>query len=150
MYEEWLQQQKKKQVNAQIVSFVARFAKANGNDTEWQKVKRDYEDSDIWKSLRAQVLKRAHNQCERCKGSTNSVGPLQVHHNTYERVGGREKMSDLEGLCFPCHKIANEEREQLRSTEREENYQVARLAGTLNWFATRYLKLGEDWNVVDP
>ncbi len=149
MHEEWLEQQKRKRIETQIKEFVDRFARASGNDEEWQDVKRDYENSEIWKDLREKALKRAHDQCERCRGSTNVVGPLQVHHNTYERIGGREKMTDLEALCFKCHREAHRERDQIHADEREENYWDARLEGAINWFATRILKLDEGWE-YDP
>lgn len=38
-------------------------------------------------------------QCEKCR----STKRLQVHHETYERIG-RERLSDLTLLCDSCHK----------------------------------------------
>lgn len=54
------------------------------------------------------IRKRAGGYCERCGDRTRR---LEVHHLTYERFG-RELLTDLQGLCEPCHKIADEERKR--------------------------------------
>lgn len=51
-----------------------------------------------WKWRRKQAKKRASFRCRRC----GSSGPLEVHHRNYKRLG-KEKDSDLEVLCSPCH-----------------------------------------------
>lgn len=61
---------------------------------------RDYLLTPEWKAKRRQALKFQGNHCQVCR-STNG---LNVHHNTYERVG-EESMDDLAVLCRSCHRI---------------------------------------------
>ncbi|MEY2907188.1 MAG: hypothetical protein RLZZ408_1659 [Verrucomicrobiota bacterium] len=63
---------------------------------------------DWWTYYRPTIIRRAGGSCERCGGKTRR---LEVHHLTYERFG-RELLTDLQGLCEPCHKIADEERKR--------------------------------------
>ena len=60
---------------------------------------REYIESDIWEKKRQERLDLAGERCELCNRSSN----LDVHHRTYERFGGDEKMSDLIVLCRTCH-----------------------------------------------
>jgi 5-methylcytosine-specific restriction endonuclease McrA len=53
-----------------------------------------------WHNKRQRVLQRDNHRCALC-GSTHQ---LEVHHNTYERLG-HEKRSDLITLCADCHAI---------------------------------------------
>jgi hypothetical protein len=63
---------------------------------------------DWWTYYRPTIIRRAGGCCERCGAKTRR---LEVHHLTYERFG-RELLTDLQGLCEPCHKIADEERKR--------------------------------------
>jgi len=63
---------------------------------------------DWWGWYVPTVRKRAGGRCERCWERTRR---LEVHHLTYERFG-RELLTDLQGLCKPCHDIADEERKR--------------------------------------
>ena len=56
--------------------------------------------SPAWASRRRRALTRAGNRCQVC-GRTRR---LQVHHNTYERLG-HEADHDLTVLCFECHTL---------------------------------------------
>lgn len=58
----------------------------------------EYLQSDHWQETRQQALDRAGNACQLCK----STDRLDVHHNTYERLG-RELPQDLIVLCHDCH-----------------------------------------------
>lgn len=60
---------------------------------------RDYLTSDTWQEKRRSKFDQVGRRCERC-GSTDRI---QVHHQTYERLG-HELLSDLEVLCGDCHK----------------------------------------------
>lgn len=40
---------------------------------------------------------------KKCQACGTGVGPIHVHHMTYDRLG-RELLTDLCGLCDPCHK----------------------------------------------
>jgi hypothetical protein len=53
-----------------------------------------------WREIRTEALALGGHKCNRC---ADILGPLHVHHKTYERVGGRERMADLEVLCEACH-----------------------------------------------
>lgn len=59
----------------------------------------DYLKSPHWKAIRQKALKRAGYKCQLCSETKN----LQVHHNTYERLGC-EYLTDLTVLCNKCHK----------------------------------------------
>lgn len=69
--------------------------------------------SDRWQELRKARLKIANYKCENCHKSK----PLQVHHKTYERFGGNERMSDLLALCYKCHKEFDKKRKNQESQE---------------------------------
>lgn len=57
-----------------------------------------YMASPQWECLTASVRARANHLCERCQGA-----PIdEVHHLTYRRRF-RERLTDLQGLCNPCH-----------------------------------------------
>lgn len=63
-----------------------------------------------WSITRLEAKERAGWKCQRCY----SLGPLEVHHLTYRRVG-RERPSDLVVLCETCHLIEHHDpRPQLR------------------------------------
>jgi len=51
-----------------------------------------------WALKRQEVRKRSGGTCERC----HRAKMQDVHHLTYERVGG-ELLTDLLGVCRPCH-----------------------------------------------
>lgn len=59
--------------------------------------------SDTWEHLRSLKLRQARNRCEKC-GDTER---LEVHHLTYDRFGGDERMTDLQVLCHTCHEDAH-------------------------------------------
>lgn len=63
---------------------------------------------DWWGWYVPAIRRRAGGRCERCNERTRR---LEVHHLTYERFG-RELLTDLQGLCEPCHKKADEERKR--------------------------------------
>ena len=59
-----------------------------------------YLNSSSWKQKRKIALKRA---CYRCQLCSQAQTRLEVHHNSYERLG-REQIEDLCVLCTSCHK----------------------------------------------
>lgn len=68
--------------------------------TERQRWYREvYLKSAHWKSFRKIALASHGRMCAKCC----SFKRLQVHHLTYERLG-RELISDVQVLCFDCHK----------------------------------------------
>jgi 5-methylcytosine-specific restriction endonuclease McrA len=60
-----------------------------------------YMASKRWKQLRQDKLQQADHKCELC-GTTPDKHKLDVHHLTYQRLGG-ELLSDLQVLCYQCH-----------------------------------------------
>ena len=84
--------------------------KTMADRAEWlkQEVKKDRYDQFMasveWWIIRDLKLSIAGYRCEQC----NAEGPiLDVHHLTYERFGGDERMTDLHVLCRPCHNQAH-------------------------------------------
>ncbi len=67
-----------------------------------QREYRKYTHSKVWRKVRAPILVRANGHCERCSTATET---LQVHHLTYERVGGDELPEDLQAICGRCHLV---------------------------------------------
>jgi 5-methylcytosine-specific restriction endonuclease McrA len=67
--------------------------------------------SQRWRDFRALALELANYTCEHCGASerTNRLLVLDVHHKTYTRLG-RERTSDVDVLCRPCHRKADERR----------------------------------------
>ena len=59
--------------------------------------------SDTWGVIRDAKLAIARHRCEKC-GARKT---LDVHHLTYDRFGGDERMTDLQVLCRPCHNKAH-------------------------------------------
>ncbi len=58
----------------------------------------DYLKTDHWKNTRDEAVKAVGGRCQLC----SSMESLNVHHNSYERLGC-ELQSDLLVLCRPCH-----------------------------------------------
>ncbi|QQV92427.1 HNH endonuclease [Streptomyces phage Forrest] len=74
-----------------------------------------YIGSDRWKLVCARYWTTFGRKCQACGSRKN----LHVHHNTYERFG-RERLSDLTGVCQSCHKAIHaihrrDRRKSLRS-----------------------------------
>ena len=135
---EWLKQ---KLLEQEVKKWTSKFRQAEGNTEEWHKVHQAYLKSDVWAEKRKQVLIRANGKCEgdKCGVMVVSNTLLDVHHLTYDRVGGNEKMSDLKALCSSCHKKADRQRDDETDERRRDNYYQSRLRG----FAVR--KHGEEW-----
>lgn len=64
----------------------------------------EYIKSDGWKIRRQRALALAENHCQVCAAETR----LDVHHNTYERLG-HERDADLIVLCRPCHALFHDD-----------------------------------------
>jgi 5-methylcytosine-specific restriction endonuclease McrA len=65
----------------------------------------DYLKTPEWNRRRQVALAIAEHRCMLCY----SPDALTVHHRTYLRLG-REKLTDLVVLCWPCHKLLHEHR----------------------------------------
>jgi diadenosine tetraphosphate (Ap4A) HIT family hydrolase len=55
-----------------------------------------------YRTLRYEVLKRAHGRCEAC-GISNQERALQVDHITSRSKGGLNDLSNLQALCSICN-----------------------------------------------
>lgn len=71
---------------------------------------RRYLESEEWQRIRDAKLAAADYRCERCptfgrRGPGGMVLGLQVHHLTYERCPGQERIDDLKVLCIVCHQV---------------------------------------------
>lgn len=66
--------------------------------TDNQILHRQYLKSELWQKIRRQALDKYGPICSRCGGDG-----FDVHHKTYDRVGGTEQMEDLEIMCRSCH-----------------------------------------------
>lgn len=53
--------------------------------------------------VRASVLKRARNRCERCGLPSDIVGALHLHHRLRRSQGGAHEAENLAALCHECH-----------------------------------------------
>lgn len=118
-----------------------RLLAASGKDSVWKKLYKQYLDTDIWKELRQRAIIRAGYRCERCNALYAGEIKLQVHHKTYDRVGGFEKDSDLQVVCAgECHWNADIKREQIVERKRISARYQARFDA---WGEARYKN---DWD----
>lgn len=136
MFDEWLNKKRREQ---EVNKWVSRFKQAEGNKQEWQKTYQEYLKSKVWAEKRKLALSRAHGKCESCGAAYVNDSSLDVHHLTYERVGGNEKPDDLKVLCYPCHKDADKKRDNQTDARRKNRYYRSRLSG----FASK--KYGDGW-----
>ena len=135
---EWLKQ---KLFEQEVKKWTSKFHQAEGNTEEWHKVHQAYLKSDVWAEKRRQVLIRANGKCEgdKCGAIVVSDSLLDVHHLTYDRVGGNEKLSDLKALCSSCHQKADKKRDYQVIERRKNRLYQNRLDG----YACK--KYGANW-----
>jgi 5-methylcytosine-specific restriction endonuclease McrA len=74
------------------------MAQANALTDRQREYREVYLRSEHWRETRAAALERAEHKCQVCA----STKRLDVHHNTYERLG-QERPADLVVLCRTCH-----------------------------------------------
>lgn len=78
-------------------------------------------DSEYWRKLRRQALKRAQNRCEwitRTGRRCTATNRLEVHHLHY-RTFGREQLEDVQVLCPRHHAIADRRRAEATQKRRK-------------------------------
>ena len=93
---------RKKMIDEGFMSFYYGFS-------EFFIEKKEYMNSEDWKSIREYVMKKYNGKCYCCKEPATDV-----HHETYERLF-QEIPSDLKPLCRACHK-AHHDRAGLKWT----------------------------------
>ena len=67
----------------------------------WLRLHTVYLETEQWQRLRRAVLDRSGGLCERCGRRAR-----EVHHLTY-RHWHRERLDELQALCWPCHRRAH-------------------------------------------
>ena len=83
--------------------------------THKQAIHRQYLQSPLWRSVRKNALIQFGEICAKCGGYGTDV-----HHLTYERVGGNELIEDLQVLCRDCHEALHTiERSTQRSNSKQ-------------------------------
>ena len=76
-------------------------ARASGL-VEWQALK---ELVDRVYLLHSRISMQQHGwRCARCR----SRRPLQIHHRKYRSHGGTHELSNLEPVCWDCHRVIHE------------------------------------------
>jgi 5-methylcytosine-specific restriction endonuclease McrA len=108
---EWRARDRTEQVRDLVEREVARVKKDRGRarwlrDRPPRTVSRDQVEffrSPEWADLRRQAIDRARGQCEKCDRLVAHESEFDIHHVTYARFGGRERLPDLMALCGDCH-----------------------------------------------
>lgn len=76
---------------------------------------RAYLVSEQWQQKRVAVFHRAGGVCEECR----TAPAREVHHKFYGNFG-EERLEDLQALCPPCHRRADEKLRMEREIERQQ------------------------------
>jgi 5-methylcytosine-specific restriction endonuclease McrA len=71
---------------------------------QWKARYAEFQQSDQWRELKATAMTRANSKCERCHQRPAS----ELHHLTYVRVGGGERLDDVIVVCRECHQNAHD------------------------------------------
>lgn len=61
--------------------------------------------SDVWRAIRKRALQFYGKRCQACQVAGSG---LHVHHATYTRFGGDERLTDLRILCQACHSAVHD------------------------------------------
>ncbi|HBB3047274.1 HNH endonuclease [Escherichia coli] len=57
-----------------------------------------------WDAIRARILKRDNHLCQNCLRDGRAVEARTVDHIIPKAHGGTDADSNLQSLCWPCHK----------------------------------------------
>ena len=94
-----------------------------------------------WRWMKRRIIEVRGNKCEGCG---ESGGQLDLHHDTYERLGS-EKPSDVRLLCRDCHRAEDILRAERGKQKSDDGYYWACVDG---FMGRRY---GDDWEAsFDP
>jgi hypothetical protein len=75
---------------------------------EWRLLMDDYLKSESWSARQTAIYEREGGMCRRCRKE-----PIDhVHHLTYKHSFA-EPLSELLGVCAPCHKKITERKQEL-------------------------------------
>ena len=109
---------------------------------EWRARYDAYMGSARWRNARKDRIKMAGNRCEGCGIEGNRAYPLEVHHLSYDRLGG-ELPSDLKVVCRSCHTNEDKERAKAGEVRSRVARERARYEAAVDTFASK--KYGDDW-----
>ena len=87
----------------------------------------------------------ADNRCETCGIEDSRAYPLEVHHLSYDRLGG-ELPADLKVVCRPCHVKEDTERAKAGEIRSRAARRRARHDAAVDTFASK--KYGDDWEWI--
>tara|TARA_Y100000310_G_scaffold114953_1_gene113498 strand:- start:189 stop:584 length:396 start_codon:yes stop_codon:yes gene_type:complete len=83
----------------------------------WQRY-REVIESDRWLKMREEYIYNDPDvRCERCRKKSSVY---QMHHRHYSTLG-KEDRRDLEILCIPCHRKADDERREQQVSDHWRN-----------------------------
>lgn len=105
--------------------------------TDRQILHRQYLQSPVWRDKRQEAIRHYGSICNRC-----GEHGTDIHHKTYERVGGAELMEDLEVLCRECHGAHHRAEKATRTKQRDINRSVDRRS------MYRYLTAAQKRNLI--
>ena len=90
---------KKQFPSADTIARAIRTAREKGIEAEVFSFD-DYYGGEVWARRRANYYMNHERVCQMDR---SHPGQINLHHNTYERVGGDEMDEDLISLCRQCH-----------------------------------------------
>jgi hypothetical protein len=101
---------------------------------------RAYLHTPVWLEIRSRALAHYGCICKRC-----GEHGTDVHHKTYERVGGDELLSDLEVLCRDCHD-AHHQLDKFNKTpkKRKRSRRGMHVTGAYNYLTPRQRAIIEE------
>ena len=84
----------------------------NNDNLTWKEKYERYLLTNKWKSIRLNIFERDHFCCKRC-GKKFRIDKLNAHHLTYKHVFKEDEYDkDLVTLCWECHKIIHNNKEE--------------------------------------
>jgi 5-methylcytosine-specific restriction protein A len=75
-----------------------------GNSISRARVRHERGYGSQWDIRRARILKRDNHLCQNCLRSGRAVAAKTVDHIKAKAHGGTDDDSNLESLCWPCHR----------------------------------------------
>ena len=71
----------------------------------------------MWRKRRVRILKRDKGLCQVCIGQGRITAASSVDHIINKAEGGTDDDSNLQAICWPCHKIKTQD-ESVRGLRR--------------------------------
>jgi len=101
-----------------------------------QELHREYLKSPLWKRIRQVALDHYGSICGKC-----GKDGFDVHHITYKRWGGNEKIEDLQVLCRDCHSAIHAiERATKNKNRKRKRVNVQALFGYLTEYQRKIIE----------